>query len=73
MTSDLHLMQRLRMSGAVPLLPCVPLWLGQGQIYVFLPALIIRRFNFLKILLDFAILESLVCGFELYLYGYLST
>ena len=39
----------------------------------FLPTLIIRCFNFFNILLDFSILDSWGCGFELYLYGYLST
>jgi hypothetical protein len=48
------------------------MWFGQGQIYIFLHTLIIRDFNSLKIL-DFTLLEIWGCGFELYLYEYLST
>ena len=32
LTSNLHLVQRLRMDGAIHLLPPTPLWLAQGKI-----------------------------------------
>jgi hypothetical protein len=33
LTTYLHIVPRLRMSGAIPLLPYMPSWHGQGQLY----------------------------------------
>jgi len=35
LTFHLHLALRLRVSGAIPLLPSIPLWHGQGQLYLY--------------------------------------
>ena len=35
LTLHLHLALRLRMSGAIPLLPSIPSWHGQGQLYLY--------------------------------------
>jgi len=32
LTAHLHLLLRLRMGGAIPLLPCTPSWRGQGKL-----------------------------------------
>ena len=35
LTSHLHLAFRLRVSGAIPLLPSIPSWHGQVQLYLY--------------------------------------
>ena len=36
LTTHVHLVAKLRMSGGVPLVPYTPSWRGQGQIYIYL-------------------------------------
>jgi len=36
LTAHCHLVPRLRMHGAIPLLPLQAFWLGQGKLYLYL-------------------------------------
>jgi len=44
-TTHLHLALRLRMNGAIPSLPCMPVWNAQGLLYPYLTIIKLNTFH----------------------------